>query len=281
MKCIRFKDLLRRLGLQKVEEFSLPLLIRKPQDLLEAPSDFEALIFQEDEIHCSVFLTTKILAENRYGSGHWSEDQYPGGFYGFLGEQIFESLLTELRIEHLRANPIYREFSFRSIENKAYDFYVGEKTFELKTTPPNATLDIPRDDIAYQEKKERTRLLIPAKRWHRSGSDYVVAMKIESYENRTATLYGFLEGHEVPKLPKKSFGRQEAYWTFLDPNKAKKEGCSPLKPASELISLLFRLNSQPRKAKWMDSRALDINVLRRSLRDYIPDARQGFERASE
>jgi len=165
------------------------------------------------------FITEKVIP--RYGKDHWQEDQEDKNFFGYLGQKIFESILLELKIPHLHADPLYRDFKvFRSLKMRPFDFYIPELgTFEVKATPPG---------------EKYTRFLANVRRWQREKGEYAVAIKTDSIESKEAHLCGYLYGYEVEQLPIRDFGKGLAYWTFLNPT----SGYKRLRPSSELIELI-------------------------------------------
>jgi hypothetical protein len=185
---------------------------------------YPQFIIEPEIIEYAEYVTEKVM-ERTFNKEGWTPRKM-----GVLGQELFNGFLLQYKIPNVYANPIYEDMVMRKIKEKHFDFIIPHMPDGMQIVSVKVT----QEGIRYK------RFLANVEQWKNEIHDIAIGIKINSLQNRKAHIAGWLYPKEVEKLPIIDLGTGDAYYTYLDPTEATKEGITPLRNTIDLMQTLLK-----------------------------------------
>jgi len=185
---------------------------------------YPQFIIEPEIIEYAEYITEKVMERTIEKEGRTARK------VGLLGQELFNGFLLQYKIPNVYANPMYEEKRMRQIKAKHFDFIIPHMPKRMQIISVKVT----------REGNNYKRFLANVEQWKNEIHDVVIAIKIDNLQNRKAHIAGWLYSNEVEKLPINDLGTGDAFYTYLDPTDATKEGITPLKNPIDLMQTLLK-----------------------------------------
>jgi hypothetical protein len=206
---------------EKLEPLKLIKAIVEEHTIHEPYPQF---LIEPEIIEYAEYVTKKVMERT------YNKEGYVARKAGILGQELFNGFLLQYKIPNVYANPMYEDMTIRQIKEKHFDFIIPHMPHGMQNLSVKVT----------QEGKTYVRFLANVEQWKNELHDIAVAIKIENIQSRKAHIAGWLYAREVEKLPITDLGTGDAYYTYLNPDEAKKEGIRPLRNGIVLMQNILK-----------------------------------------